>query len=66
MRHIIFCHSNKGICPRCGGLLRTVLSETIILNCIDCNLYLKVVGDGTADSELEFEETEICDLRKEG
>jgi hypothetical protein len=40
-------------------MLRTLKSDTIILNCIDCGLLLKVCGEGKVDAELEFEEVEI-------
>ena len=59
MQHIIFYKQQGGVCPHCGGLLRTCRSDDIILNCIDCNLYLKVVGEGKADAELLFEEVEV-------
>ena len=59
MRYVIFYKAQKGICPRCSGLMRTLKSDTIILNCIDCDLFLKIVGQGQADSELIFEEAEI-------
>ena len=56
MRHIIFYKAGQGVCPYCGGLLKTLKSDTIILNCIDCNLLLRVCDMGQADAELEFEE----------
>ena len=58
MNHIIY-YKHGAVCPRCGGLLRKKKSDIIILNCMDCGLFLRVVGDGTADAEIEFEEVTI-------
>lgn len=59
MIHTIFYKNRQGVCPKCGGLLRTLNSDTIILMCIDCGLTLKVMGEGQAEAELEFEEVQI-------
>lgn len=59
MRHIVFYKNQNGVCPLCGGMLRTLRSDEIILNCLDCNVYLKAVGPGQAEAELEFEEVEV-------
>lgn len=61
MQKIIYTifYKGSGVCPRCGGFLRTCKSDTIILNCCDCNMYLRVVGHGKADSELNFEEVQV-------
>lgn len=48
-----------GICPRCGGLLRTMKSDLLILRCIDCGITLGACGEGHADAELKFEEVKI-------
>ena len=59
MNHLIFYKNRQGVCPRCGGLLTTLPSDDIILSCIDCGLLLKLIGEGHADAELEFEEAEL-------
>lgn len=59
MRHIIYYKGSVGICPKCGGQIRTCKSNDIILNCIDCNTYYKVINEGYAESALEFEEVKI-------
>ena len=59
MNYIIFYKSRQAVCPRCGGLLRTMRSDDIILNCVDCDIVLRGVGFGKAESELEVEEVEI-------
>ena len=59
MHHIIFYKSQSGVCPRCGGLLRTLKSDDIILHCIDCDTFFRVVGHGKAEAELEFEEVTV-------
>lgn len=61
MRYIIFYKGLQAVCPKCGGLIRTCNSDEIILNCIDCNTYYKVIGNGKAESELEFEEVAFND-----
>ena len=58
MNYIIF-YKGTSVCPKCGGLLRTALSDEIILHCIDCDTFLKAVGNGNAESELEFEEVTV-------
>ena len=59
MKYIIYFKESTGICPKCGGQIRICKSNDIILNCIDCNTFFKVIGDGNAESELEFEEVKI-------
>lgn len=59
MNYIVFYKSRQAVCPRCGGLLRTMRSDDIILNCVDCDIVLRVVGFGKAESELEVEEVKI-------
>lgn len=59
MHHIIFYKSRSGVCPCCGGLLRTLKSDEIILHCIDCDTFFKAVDFGKAEAELEFEEVTI-------
>lgn len=59
MRHIIFYKSRQAVCPLCGGLIRTVRSDDIILNCIDCNTYFRAVNFGQAEAELECEEVQV-------
>jgi len=59
MKYIIFYKSFKAICPKCGGQVRTCKSDELILNCIDCNTFFRAIGNGNAESELEFEEVEI-------
>lgn len=60
MEHTIF-YKGYGICPHCGGLLRTMKSDMIILRCIDCEQAFKACGEGQADAELTFEEVEISE-----
>lgn len=55
MKHIIF-FKGTSICPHCGGMLRLSKSDEIILNCIDCGTFFRAIGEGNAESELEFEE----------
>ena len=62
MNYILFYKSRQAVCPKCGGLIRTMKSDDIILHCIDCETYYKAVGFGKAESELECEEVEI-DIR---
>lgn len=59
MRYLIFYKKRSGVCPKCGGMLLTLNSDTIILNCHDCNAFYKLVGEGQAESELEFEDAEL-------
>ena len=59
MNYIIFYKSRGGVCPKCGGLLITLNSDDIILNCLDCNTYYKAIGFGQAEAELEFQEVEL-------
>lgn len=58
MRYIIF-YKGTSICPKCGGLLRHVKIDDVILNCIDCGTFYRAIGEGNAESELEFEEAEV-------
>ena len=57
--HVVFLKSRKAVCPICGGLIRVINSEDIILNCIDCGVYFRAIGHGHADAELECEEVTI-------
>lgn len=59
MIHTIFYKALSGVCPKCGGMLRTLNSNEIILNCIDCNTYYRAIDFGQAESELDFEEVQI-------
>ena len=59
MIYIIFYKAQKAVCPKCGGLIRTMKSDDIILHCIDCKTYFRAIGFGKAESELECEEVEI-------
>lgn len=59
MKYIVHYKSQKAVCPKCGGMLTTLKSDTIVLHCIDCDTYLVLSGFGQADSELEFTETEL-------
>lgn len=59
MKYTIFFKSPKSICPQCGGQLRQVYSDEIILNCIDCNSFFRAIGLGHAEAELEFEEVQV-------
>ncbi len=59
MIQTIFYKAQKAVCPRCGGLIRTMNSDMIILNCIDCGMFYKAVGFGKAESELECEEVTV-------
>ncbi len=59
MNYIIFYKSQQAVCPKCGGLIRTLKSDDIILQCIDCETYYRTVGFGKAESELDCEEVEV-------
>lgn len=59
MKYIIYYKDRKAICCKCGGLIRTVRSDDIILNCIDCNTYFRAVDFGQAEAELECEEVQV-------
>ena len=59
MQHIVFYKATKAVCPVCGGLLRTLKSDEIILQCIDCHVILKAIGHGHAESELLCEKVEF-------
>lgn len=59
MNHIIYYKGRQAVCPICGGLIRTVRSDDIILNCIDCTTYFRAIGFGQAEAELECEEVQV-------
>lgn len=59
MIYIIFYKGQQAVCPKCGGLIRTLKSDDIILQCIDCDTYYRAVGFGKAESELLCEEVKI-------
>ena len=59
MQYIIFYKAQKAVCPKCGGLIRTVNSDEIILNCIDCNTFYRATDFGKAEAELNCEEVEV-------
>ena len=43
---------NNSQCPKCSGALRIRFDMTLI--CIDCKAVFVTVGDGIAESELEY------------
>ncbi len=59
MKYTIHYKGLTGICPKCGGQLRTCKSDDIILNCIDCNTFFKAIDSDYAESALVFEEVVI-------
>ncbi len=58
--HLIFYKAQKAVCPKCGGTLVTMKSDTIVLNCFDCDAYFVLVGEGQAEAELTFREAEFA------
>ena len=58
--HLIFYKAQKAVCPKCGGTLITLRSDTIVLNCYDCDAFYVLEGEGQAESELTFREAELA------
>ena len=59
MVHTIYYKSRQAVCTKCGGMIRTMKSDDIILHCIDCGTYYRAIGFGQAEAELECEEVQV-------
>lgn len=58
MADVVMIQDSVRICPRCGGALRTIYTDTdIVYVCNDkeCRIVLKVVDFGQSQRELKCE-----------